>query len=482
MKTKILNFSVSNFNESKRKICGWLKCSSIQILLISAVLSNFKTAYAQTQQWIQVGSDLTTANPDYEVIKFDEEGNAFFAYSDQSALTSLNVKKFEGTSWSSVGPVNITSGAIINEKDIAFDTLGVPHVAFVNGMNQLTVVKFNGTDWDTLGSANFANTDGLNHRIAFEVDRITNNPIVAYRDFTTTRLCVRQWDGATWDYYNNGQDISAGSVSLIDMVVDDSYSCFIGYADGANSDSLTILRTHSALSNWVQSSTIDPVISNGPISALTLATDGSYPVVMYINNVDSKVYTHRYQGAGIWYECPIEIGTADFYKDLAIIRHGSETYVGFADTDELYKPTTKKLDDLDYYDVVEGIDDPGFASSTPRNMTFGNDGDGNLFVGFGNLTVQVYKLTTVSQVDISENLSYKFDIYPNPATDVVFVSLNSDCAYQKVELFSVDGRWLSTIEMNGDFGMISVDHLAPGSYVIRVSNDQMQTTKQFILY
>lgn len=481
MKTKNRSLRASKIYACLHVINSLNKRIKLQKMSFLLFLLSVTDVHAQLQQWVQVGTDLSVSNPAYEVIKFDEEGNAYMAYSNQSAVTSLNVHKFDGISWSQVGPANLTSGAIINEKDIAFDTLGVPHVAFVNGMNQITVVKFNGTDWDTLGVPNFANTDGLNHRFAFEVDRITNNPIVAYRDFATTRLCVKQWDGVTWDYYNNGQDISTGSVSLIDMVVDDSYSCFIGYADGANGDSLTILRTHSALSNWVQSSTIDPVASNGPIRSLTMDSDGSYPVAVYINDTDSKAYTHRYQGAGIWYECPTEIGTANFYNDIAIKRHNWETYVGFADTDQLYKPTTKKLDDLDYYDSIEPVDDAGFVSGTPLNIVFGSDQDDNLYVAFGNLTVQVYKLSTVSQVGIIEDNESRLEIYPNPATDLIFVNCDFDFMNSSVEIFSVDGRLIDKIEIIENTGMIPVNHLAPGTYIIRVSNDQKQLTQQFIL-
>jgi hypothetical protein len=58
-------------------------------------------------------------------------------------------------------------------------------------------------------------------------------------------------------------------------------------------------------------------------------------------------------------------------------------------------------------------------------------------------------------------------IYPNPATDRVFIT---GCADSDIMIFSMDGRLISQTHSNDSSTSINVSHFASGSYLLVIKN------------
>ena len=84
------------------------------------------------------------------------------------------------------------------------------------------------------------------------------------------------------------------------------------------------------------------------------------------------------------------------------------------------------------------------------------------------IAVHDYDPTGIESYELRDNLS----VWPNPAADRVFIGVESgNVTIGKVELFSVYGRLLQTVEVNAATAELSVVGLATGTYFAKVYTD-----------
>ncbi|MEX1002882.1 MAG: T9SS type A sorting domain-containing protein [Crocinitomicaceae bacterium] len=445
-----------------------------------------------TEEWQQIGDELTisTTTTDYIALEFDQFGTAYYAYSNNASNSSLNVYKMDG-SWTQVGPSDITSGAFIRNKALTFDTLGVPIVAITDGTNNLSVLKFNGTNWDTLGVDGFAGTDGTNYRVSMTMDSVTNQPVVAYRDDVSNKLCIQTFNGTNWNYLNGGQNISVGAASLIDITVDYANRKLVAYAEGAKADTAVVLMTYDGATQWQAASGTDSVASVAPVKNLEIDGSDAYPTIGYISASDDSIYYHRLQGFPTWAQYATPIGYADFYTDIAVKRSKfmtSNIYPGahfaYADPEAVYGITTKKAKDQDFSTTgtvqAEILGAAGFDSNTPYDVTFGIDQDDSLYVAFGSpvTAIKVYKLRTVSTASISQANKANLQIFPNPSNGLVTIS--TDLQEAKLKVIDTSGKTLYRSTINGN-STIDLSDLSNGLYFIQITQNAKVITKRIII-
>jgi hypothetical protein len=67
-----------------------------------------------------------------------------------------------------------------------------------------------------------------------------------------------------------------------------------------------------------------------------------------------------------------------------------------------------------------------------------------------------------------------FVVYPNPAKDIISISLSDNIECQSVEIYSIDGRLLKS--QNNNFDKINIANLIPGLYLIKL---RMSDGKEF---
>jgi hypothetical protein len=70
----------------------------------------------------------------------------------------------------------------------------------------------------------------------------------------------------------------------------------------------------------------------------------------------------------------------------------------------------------------------------------------------------------------------EFSIYPNPASEVIYISSNS--AIEKIELYDMLGKFIMT---SSDAQQIKVNHLNTGVYFVKLYAVQGQITKRIII-
>ena len=84
------------------------------------------------------------------------------------------------------------------------------------------------------------------------------------------------------------------------------------------------------------------------------------------------------------------------------------------------------------------------------------------------IAVHDYDPTGIESYELRDNLS----VWPNPAADRVFIGLeDGNATITKVELFSIYGRLLQTVEVNSATAELSVSALATGTYFAKVFTD-----------
>ena len=111
-----------------------------------------------------------------------------------------------------------------------------------------------------------------------------------------------------------------------------------------------------------------------------------------------------------------------------------------------------------------------YASSIAANANGGTSGDQVVTTNTG----------SVSSLGISQSKLLRFDMYPNPSSDIVNIQLPDGTTKASVGLFDYTGRLIRTKEITPSDAQINVSNLSQGMYLIRVTSDRKVGAKQFI--
>lgn len=81
---------------------------------------------------------------------------------------------------------------------------------------------------------------------------------------------------------------------------------------------------------------------------------------------------------------------------------------------------------------------------------------------------------------IDEETVNKVTIYPNPASETITVLSPLTLAENRMDIYSVTGQLINTVQTNGNYNTIDISELPPGIYFIRFNTRQGIVTKVFI--
>lgn len=131
----------------------------------------------------------------------------------------------------------------------------------------------------------------------------------------------------------------------------------------------------------------------------------------------------------------------------AVVTYGLKTYT--------YTPTTTGV----YYFGIQNI--------SPANAL------GQQAMFLDNFSVS----QTLSTDDF---ISSKLSVYPNPVNDIFTISNDANALINVVEITDLNGRIVSSHELNATEGQISTADLATGVYMLSISTDQGKAVKKIV--
>lgn len=110
---------------------------------------------------------------------------------------------------------------------------------------------------------------------------------------------------------------------------------------------------------------------------------------------------------------------------------------------------------------------------------------GNIILAFNNANVEYVpvRLTVVSGQNIAENQSdIVFNIFPNPATGVVNISSEKSNEIQKVELYSIQGKLIKSIDnQNSSLIQMDVRDLNSGIYLVKIESNKQFAVQRLLV-
>jgi uncharacterized repeat protein (TIGR01451 family) len=201
---------------------------------------------------VSITGPVTTTGSAKAYFDFDKFGTAYVAYSDSTYSDKVSVKKYVGNAWVYVGTPGFNTGYTEWAK-IAFDTLGVPYVAFRQDNADIYVMKFNGTSWVYVGTV-ITNT----YDISLAINPITNQPHIFYCDVNNgLRGNVKKFNGSSW-ISEGPANFTIGSAAYTNIKFDNLGNQYVAYSDnGLGIKSIVKLFNGT---NWV-------TVGSGTISA-----------------------------------------------------------------------------------------------------------------------------------------------------------------------------------------------------------------------
>ena len=84
---------------------------------------------------------------------------------------------------------------------------------------------------------------------------------------------------------------------------------------------------------------------------------------------------------------------------------------------------------------------------------------------------------------LNENQSMTLSVYPNPASDETFVTIEN-AGLTMVSVYDIQGRMVSNMSVEAEAGeqvRISTESMSNGVYFVRVSNDNVVRTAKLVV-
>jgi hypothetical protein len=248
--------------------------------------------------WQQVGEEaFSDGQVAYLQIAAAPDATPYVVYKDYSIAGKLTVKKFNGSSWVTVG-APVSAGGAANSY-IAVDTAGTPYVAYSDSLfaKKITVKKWDGTAWQTVGTAGFGpqpmrdlkfrlGSDGLPYVLAQY--NVNGNYVNELFHFT----------GTLWSSLGVAGQCQMSGDKTADLAIAAGDIPYVAFADGSNFSRVTVKKYTGGSWSLVGNTGVSPADAeeieirtdplNGPyISCISSPYSNSnsydYPVVRHFN-------------------------------------------------------------------------------------------------------------------------------------------------------------------------------------------------------
>ena len=184
--------------------------------------------------WNNVGSSIYLySNPSmgpnaYSSLSLDSNNVPYVVYTEEQSK-QITVLKFNGTSWVNVGQRGFASGGAY-DVSLVLDHNNTPYIAYSNtnisNSYKFNIFKFNGTSWVTVSPGNLSSTE-------FPLAIDSNNiPYIATRDGGVFKFNSTSWAKI-------GSFIPSGPASF---ALDLNNIPYVAYVDALNNSKISVMR------------------------------------------------------------------------------------------------------------------------------------------------------------------------------------------------------------------------------------------------
>jgi hypothetical protein len=185
--------------------------------------------------WVTVGAaGFTPGQANYMTIAIDASGTPYVGYGDMSItpMAKETVMKFDGSSWVLVGSKGFTAG-LTYQPAMTLDADGHPYVVYSDWSlapkQKATVMKFDGSAWSVVGSIGISTGTVFNPNIG--VDK-AGNVYIAYEDVDlSTKAVLKKFSGGSWSEVGATSGFSAGETDYLSMAMDSHGNPYMVYSD-----------------------------------------------------------------------------------------------------------------------------------------------------------------------------------------------------------------------------------------------------------
>jgi len=89
--------------------------------------------------------------------------------------------------------------------------------------------------------------------------------------------------------------------------------------------------------------------------------------------------------------------------------------------------------------------------------------------------------TNIIALTINEQLAQSFNLYPNPATNIVNITNNENISIKQVEIYDVTGKLINTQNFNNETEIqLNIEALTSGTYLLHLQTNEGTTIKKLI--
>lgn len=100
---------------------------------------------------------------------------------------------------------------------------------------------------------------------------------------------------------------------------------------------------------------------------------------------------------------------------------------------------------------------------------------------FDNINLSAVNTIPTYVLSVNEQLAAKFNLYPNPATNVVNITNSENMLVQQITVYDISGKKLSTQTFNNEAEIqLSVENLASGTYMLHLRTNEGIAVKKLV--
>jgi ligand-binding sensor domain-containing protein len=382
----------------------------------------------------QTFTNYTTADglPDNFIcggVAVDTNNNKWFG-------TAAGVAKYDNSSWT----VYTTADGLVDNftNCIAVDKNNNVWVGTNSGVS-----KFNGTSWTSYTVADSLIDNGVAY-IAGDMDGSV---------WFATTAGVSKLNGSTWTDYTTVQGLPTDVIVYI--AIDPAGNKWFGTPVNGVS-----IYNNSTFVN-LSMSTMDSLVDDN-VNAIAFDNSGQKWLgtrygISKLDNSNNWLTNYR----------PIDGLYNEWVQDIKIDVNNNVWVALFTNYNVDGGISVFNGNHWQSFSVAEGLADK-------QVIRLAVDKSNDVWVATGN---GVSKLTNT--IGINTNTAQtSFSVYPNPATDAVYVSHGNNAI--QVEIYDVTGKLIKDVKLNANSNEIDVAEINPGMYILQITDNYNTTSTKLI--